>query len=386
MLHRKVTVALGALAAMALGALACGKSAPEQADTQETPEPSPPDAGVVAAVDTSAPAIEEVAVGLEPVAPPTVTLLDAGVEPRAPLRLKLEAGAAEETTIAMRMGVEMTLDGQKVPGRAMPKARLGLSARVDAVTEAGATWSATITEASLEESPGTSVAMLGQLREGLAAVKGLTASGRISDRGVTTLAGFAGAEPEGPMKTLLEGFRESLVQLAVPLPEEPVGVGARWQVEQVVPQGGMRIRQTTIFDVVSLDGEQVVARVTLTQAAEPGEASAEGLPPGAKLEGFKGTGTGETTLSLGRILPVSSTAKVATAVEMTVPAPDGGGRTMAMAMDIRLALGEAVNDMSAGEPAPEHDAGDVAPDDGASDEASVDDEAVDDAPRDGGGE
>ncbi|TNF31220.1 MAG: hypothetical protein EP329_12690 [Deltaproteobacteria bacterium] len=380
MLHRNRVIA----GLLAVGLLGCGKSAPDAADTAPAPPPSaradaetPADAGAVPPTEGQANAG---GAALAPVAPPTVTLLDAGVEPRTPLRLKLTAGAVEETTVAMRMGVEMTLDGQAVPRGAMPSARLDLRAKVDAVDGDKARWSVTITEARVDDSGGTPVAMLGQLKEGLAAVKGLTASGEVSDRGVTTLAGFAGTAPEGQMATLLEGFRESLVQLAVPLPEEPVGVGARWQVEQVVPQGGMRIRQTTVFDVVSVEGERVVARVTMTQAAEPGGEAPASLPPGARLEAFSGSGTGDTTLALGRILPASSAATVATRVKMTVPGPDGAARAMVMAMDIRLALGEAADAPTEDEPAP---APEPEPEDAGEDESAPE---ADGAATEGGGE
>ncbi|PKN56877.1 MAG: hypothetical protein CVU56_13920 [Deltaproteobacteria bacterium HGW-Deltaproteobacteria-14] len=340
--------------AAAMGLWGCGKSAPQEADTAAAPAPATADGETPAPTeDAAAAVVPDVGTALAPVEPPTVTLLDAGVEPRVALRLTPVAGSEEATRIAMRMAVAMTLDGQAVPGRAMPRARLGLGVKIDAVAADGAaTWSVVITEAAVDDAAGGAAAPDGEtsfagargLQEGLAAVKGLTAAGRVSDRGVTTLAGFAGGQAEGEMATLLEGFRESLVQLAVPLPEEPVGAGARWQVEQVVAQSGMRIRQTTVFDVVSIEGSRVVARVTLVQAAEPGADTGEALPPGARLEGFSGSGTGETTLDLGRILPVSSTAQVKTTVKMTVPAPDGGGRAMEMTMDIGLALGAAVDE------------------------------------------
>lgn len=369
MLHCNMRV-IALTMAVALGLGGCGKSTPQEADTAPAPAAVAAD-GVTPAPteDAAAAVVPDVGTALAPVEPPTVTLLDAGVEPRVALRLKPVAGTVDTTRIAMRMAVAMTLDGQPVPGRAMPRALLGLSAKIDAVGDDGsATWSVTITEAAVEggadaagdvQAHDTEVSFAGArgLREGLAAVKGLTAAGKVSDRGVTTLAGFAGVQAEGEMATLLEGFRESLVQLSVPLPEEPVGAGARWQVEQVVPQSGMRIRQTTVFDVVSVEGSRVVARVTLTQAAEPGADAGKALPPGARLEGFSGSGTGETTLDLGHILPVSSTAKVTTTVKMMVPAPDGGGRAMEMTMDIGLALGEAVDEAGpeVAPPAPEPD-------------------------------
>lgn len=324
---------------------------PRQADAAP---PAPPAVDVAA---PSAPAPVVTAAGtLAPVPPPLVTLLDAGAEPRTALRLAATAGQVERATIAMGMRVETRVDGAAAVTRAMPRGRMELEARVEAVSEHGeATWVVTVVEAAVAEADvvdegGADPALIASMREALGAVAGARAGGRVTDRGVTDLAAFeARADLDDEARRLLEGFRESLQQLAVPLPAERVGPGARWQVEQIVSQGGLQIRQTTVFDLVGVsEGGRVDLRASFTQVAEA-EADGGPLPPGGRLLAFAGSGTGEVTLDLGRVLPSSSRARVDTHVRMAVPAGDGQSQEIVLAMEIELALGSGGADEGAAE-------------------------------------
>lgn len=362
----KTSPSFVALLLLALVASGCKQGGgPEPTAPPEPPQPAAPvvDDGsteppedAVAPAEPTPPPVVTAAGTLAPVPPPLVTLLDAGAEPRSALRLSATAGQVERATIAMGMRVETSLDGAAAVARVMPRGRMELEARVEAVSEHGeATWVVTVTEAAVDEGAaedGADPALVASMRQALGAVAGAVAGGRVTDRGVTNLAAFeARADVDEEARALLEGFRESLQQLAVPLPAERVGPGARWQVEQIVSQGGMQIRQTTVFDLVGVSepedvaegspeaaGRRVDLRASFTQVAEA-EAAGGPLPPGGRLLAFAGSGTGEVSLDLGRILPSSSRARVDTRVRMAVPAADGQSQEIVLAMEIELALG-----------------------------------------------
>jgi len=156
--------------------------------------------------------------------PPEVKLLDPGEGPRAELRYRFPAGDVQ--TVRRVQGYELEA---KLP--------LGAGER-----DAGQV----IMEFTLESVPRTGdapievEARLVSLEGPRGAGEGLEADGRIrfDDRGRAVAVRWnqtpASAEPA---MVMLQRFQTRAEGVATPLPEEPVGVGARWQVRQLVEQG-----------------------------------------------------------------------------------------------------------------------------------------------------
>jgi len=95
------------------------------------------------------------------------------------------------------------------------------------------------------------------------------------------------------MGRLFIGFMDKdLSIIAAPLPEEAVGVGGLWEVKpaQESPEGVEKV----VYEIVSIEGQRVSAKVTVTVSASkqtPKDLAATG------------GGAGEMTIDLGRILP-----------------------------------------------------------------------------------
>ena len=70
---------------------------------------------------------------------------------------------------------------------------------------------------------------------------------------------------------MLDLLKDVFIQLVTPLPEEAVGVGAKWEVKAPVQSHSIKIDQTANYELVSVEGEQLKTKSTSTQRAGQSE-------------------------------------------------------------------------------------------------------------------
>jgi hypothetical protein len=107
-------------------------------------------------------------------------------------------------------------------------------------------------------------------------------------------------------------------QMSSPLPEEAVGVGARWEVRQAAATSvtGMAVFQKVVYELTAVDGPLVALRVT-TELMTPPRQTVSGLSSGmdAQVESYTGNGTGTVSMRLDSLAPTADlTVKVVTSV------------------------------------------------------------------------
>ena len=82
--------------------------------------------------------------------------------------------------------------------------------------------------------------------------------------------------------------RDELLQrwlgLVVPLPEQPVGVGARWKVVTLLRSGGATMTQTAIYRLAAVARDRWTIEVDLTRLGRPQAITLPGLPAGTSAE------------------------------------------------------------------------------------------------------
>lgn len=194
----------------------------------------------------------------------TLTVLDTGTEPRAELRYTFAAGTTGGYTTTTV--IDQELDGIS-PGA------ITTSVDVDvAVVEAGADQSiftATFGEPRVETEPGTP----DEITEGAAAggrvLAGAVATLTVGNRGdVRDIDLELAEEPTTGIGNLAEQLTRSLLdsfeQQSVVLPAEPIGVGARWQVDFSVDALGVRTDMQQVFTVVGMDEAGIDLEFTLS--------------------------------------------------------------------------------------------------------------------------
>lgn len=242
---------------------------------------------------------------------PVVRLLEAGKEPLAPLRYALKG--PQQVTIVANGGMEVSKDGQT---KALPMPTLTMPVRLQ--PESGKVafeW----LKGSFETSPQDT-----QTAHIISALEGSTGQLLIADgRGVITNI-LLRATPKDPaidgklqMRTIaaMEMGKGVLAVLEVPLPEEKLGVGGKWQVERVAQRGMISFRLIHTFTVVSRKGNLVELSYRFGGGWEPGS----GLREEEVKVGVSGGGT--CTLDLTLPLPVRVDDDIT--VKAAITAPDG---------------------------------------------------------------
>ena len=111
-------------------------------------------------------------------------------------------------------------------------------------------------------------------------------------------------------------YREELelLRFAVALPQEPIGVGARWQVSSDTDMG-LRLHAVTRFELVNLRGGRATAHVESSVRSD-GPAQPVCAAPGVvvKSESFTMKGARDVSFDLDRLLALSGKQTVETVI------------------------------------------------------------------------
>jgi hypothetical protein len=126
------------------------------------------------------------------------------------------------------------------------------------------------------------------------------------------------------LSSLLEQFMQSMRESSsIPLPEEAVGVGAKWQVTQPVQAIGLSIVQTSTYELLGLqDGVMTLKRSVVGQAT-PGTANLFGSSAiKVNVKAINTVGQDQIVLRRDRIIPQKQQSTIKTQVDMDVNLPN----------------------------------------------------------------
>lgn len=301
------------LAALALLALACQptnppppkvapkieqKAPPQEAPKIATPTPPPP----VITPPPPPPAVE--------LPGPDIKVLEAGAEPREPLRLALKPGQTQTMVMTMKMGMAMEIGPQKAPPTSIPPMQMTMNLNVKEITPEGDIRTDFVLE-SIEVLPDPTAmpVVVDAMKTMLQSMSKISGSQVITPRGIGKSAQFNMPPDINPqIQQTIDGMQRQINQLAVPFPEEPVGVGARWTVTQHLEQQGMRLDQVATWELVKREGTTITLANSLIQSAAPQPMNAPGLPPGTSvmLEALESKGKGDVEADLTQLSPLKS--------------------------------------------------------------------------------
>jgi hypothetical protein len=117
-------------------------------------------------------------------------------------------------------------------------------------------------------------------------------------------------------------IREALRLLLPPLPDEPVGRGARWQARRRAQVGPASADENAVYTLTDLTDDRLRLAVKLALTGGEQSPRVTGLPPGAtlKLTSLTGTGSGTVELDLRALQPSTDLRWSAVALGSTEPA------------------------------------------------------------------
>ncbi len=253
---------------------------------------------------------------------PIVTLLDPGqAENRREIRFTPAVGAVETMIMRMKMGMSMSMGGQEMPPSSLPAQEMTARIAVEKVDQNGDIhYSMEFVDAKVVADDQTPPPMKAVMDAAMSKLVGIHGTAQVSSRGITLGGKIDGGDEMDPQsRQLLESMNQSLQQLSSPVPEEAVGVGAKWQVVLTPRLGGFTQTVTTIYTLIALSAESAKIDIAMSQTAAEQPLESASLPPGTKatIKSVNGSGTGSLELAFARITPTASTMTTKTDVSMT---------------------------------------------------------------------
>lgn len=271
----------------------------------------------------------------------TVSLADAGAEPRQELRYNLAAMQPQQMRMDMTMRMTMSnpMFGEQTVD--MPTMRMNMEMSEAAMNENG-TLRLGFRFRGVEIIPteGTDPGMVAAMQGAMAGMDNVTGYTVIDSRGHVIEADFDASGAPAAVQQQLGSMRDSLEQMVAPLPDEAVGIGARWSITTNVDANGASIQQTATYELLERTENAFRVSVTMVQSAEQQQIQDPSIPAGmsAWLESYSATGSGGAVIPLNSPVPTSN-ASINSNMSMAID--DGSGTrvpymTMQLSMDMNI--------------------------------------------------
>ena len=232
-------------------------------------------------------------------------LLEPGAEPREELRYKRADGLTENLIVELSLATLLEAAGASAVVEA-PVLALGLTMGEVRCTNAPdplCNYPFRFRVIGVKMPEGASEAQTAEVGRAVAPLGAVSGTFEVDARGITKKADVdvpPGVSPR--LLTLLGNIRTSLI--SVPLPEEKVGVGARWQVERLHDVGKIKTTQTLVYSLLERKDRVLRLGVTLRQSAAPQEVAYDETTK-LKVDSYEFSGTGSMVMSLDAITPLS---------------------------------------------------------------------------------
>ncbi|HEU0036207.1 MAG TPA: hypothetical protein VFQ53_36590 [Kofleriaceae bacterium] len=229
-------------------------------------------------------------------APPAIKLVTAGKDPRTQLRFAPKKGTKRTVVVTSQEAKARGVKGKLPPLATAPAIRMTMDLEITDVTADGDIhYQFVYRGAELADAKGLTPELDRQVKKALAVFNGLKGHGIATSRGISKLLELetpANAQPEA--RAAIEMSRGVVSQIVEPLPEDAVGLGAKWQTTSTVTTGEITANTTVSHELLELSGTRAKIKLTMTvhgKGSGPGNLTSET------------TATGETVLDLTAIVP-----------------------------------------------------------------------------------
>jgi len=247
-----------------------------------------------------------------------VDLVSPGAEPRRSLRYLASAVAQVKLQLDYEVAMVQTTRGDDPSARPVPALSLDVTLSREA-TGLGLTvdGARATPDGDAEKLLAEEVAPL------LKQLVGKSGTLALSERGVT---GTSVTRPGGLEREVLQiwsSLDETTRDLVPPLPEEAIGVGARWRAVQRLRRGGLPLLRTVEYELLA--GKGVPLKLVVKEQPIADKAQDPLMPEGMSVTARGGVGEGTGTLELdGELLPRAASLSLDSLTEITIAGPPGG--------------------------------------------------------------
>ncbi|MDX2239164.1 MAG: DUF6263 family protein [Leptolyngbyaceae cyanobacterium bins.302] len=271
----------------------------------------------------------------DPVTPTTtpiqVKLLDPGTGDRQVLRFKPAVGTRQVSLMTFEQAMTISMMGQPIPALDLPIVNTTIEVVVTKVEENGDIhYQFTYPEVEVVAKPGAPSTLVEATRSQLKKLQNTRGNFVMNSRGQIQSGRFELPDNLDPlMRQTFEQLSQSLNQLSFPLPEEAVGIGAKWQTTAPIAIAGMSLTQTGTYELVSFDNNTATLNIQVNQAAAPQSIGLPGIPASARiqLKKLQTEGQGRSVLDLTKPFVLQSTLSMQSASQMSFRNPGSNQET-----------------------------------------------------------
>ncbi|MGI2906197.1 DUF6263 family protein [Tolypothrix sp. VBCCA 56010] len=252
-----------------------------------------------------------------------VELISPGAEPRQELRFKPTVGNKETANMTMSTDINMLVDGKAAPALKIPTTAITLNTVVSKVEPNGdVNYEFSYSDVDLIGKSTFPPEVLNNMRSQIKKLKGLKGSVIIDNRGYTKKANFVIPQDLDPsLKQIINQMSSSIEQLSSPVPQEAVGIGAKWRTISEVNLGGIKLKQIAINELVEIKDGIASLNISIEQQAP--KATNLNLPQTPKginitLRSYNGNGQGQALINLNKLMPISSKLSIQSQTQMSL--------------------------------------------------------------------
>jgi hypothetical protein len=269
---------------------------------------------------------------------PMTRLVEQGEEPRTAMAYEFSKGSARPLAIALDTTLGLTAPGKTMPPTSVPRMTMTLGLDVAEKNGAG-DWriDAKLSDVAVTARTPVEEQIATAMRTQLAGVKGMqmgywiTPHGHVHDAKVDLPSSFPAQAQQ-----VMQGMNQSFETMVAPLPEEPIGVGAKWQVVSRLANSGADLLQFATFTLKAREGSRMVLDVAIQQLAANDKIEVPGLAGvSATLKKFGSNGSGSTDIDTKDPAPDKGNVTVKSKMEMEIAQ---GGASQSMAVDTNLTV------------------------------------------------
>ncbi len=264
---------------------------------------------------------------ITPTAKSQIELISEGAEPRQELRLKPTIGTKETANMRMNIDMMTSMAGKTSPALKMPATVITFESVVKNVESNGdINYDFTYTDADVVGDTNLPPAAVAQMRAEMKKLKKFKGSVAIDNRGQTKKANFTippGSDPS--FKQMIGQMSNSIEQISAPLPQQAVGIGAKWQVTNGVNVSGMAINQVATYELVDFKDGVATLNINLAQQAlKPQKLNLPQSPKGVTvtLKSYIGSGQGRALVRINKLTPITSTMTMRASSQISTVVPN----------------------------------------------------------------
>jgi hypothetical protein len=261
-------------------------------------------------------------------------LVSPGSEPRKALRIHPKAGDKQTCVLTLKTTTGTKMGETQVPPVKLPAITITMEVNIkDVSAEGDVTYDVKVTDAAVAEDASAAPQVAAMLKAQVGTMKGASTSGTVSSRAVSQAKG---SDSEGKTQQGIDEAKELISVLLQPLPEEPIGPGAKCETRGTKVSQGATVQESKSYELVSAEGDHGTTRSTISQTAANQKIRSPAMP-GVEMNLIRMTNGGnmELTMDLGQLLPIEGI--VDTHTEQTVSMGAGAkAQTITTVTDLNL--------------------------------------------------